>query len=71
VQILAFCRHYGSFSSRRCDPADWNLELIEAMVDDMRAWWDDLSKGFESSVEYISDAITTEISKLASEVKGT
>jgi hypothetical protein len=71
AQIAAFCRHYGSWSSPKVRYTEWNLELIESMVDDMSRRWDHLNEGFEKTFDCIEDAINTEVDKLAAGVKGT
>jgi len=40
------------------------------MVDDMSRWWTPLNAGFEETIDYIKDAINTEVDKLAVGVKG-
>jgi hypothetical protein len=46
------------------------VELIELMVDDMSRWWSPLNDSFEETIDYIEDAINTEVDKLAAGVKG-
>jgi hypothetical protein len=68
--IGAFCRNYGSWETAKVPYREWNLELIEAMVVDMSLAWDRLSEGFDDTVDYINDAIKTEVRKIGSEVEG-
>jgi hypothetical protein len=71
AQIGSFCRNYGSWKLYGKDKRDWNLELIDVMVNDMSPWWDHLSESFGNIFDYINRTIEMEIGKLASEVKGT
>jgi hypothetical protein len=60
----------GSWGSNRVEYTEWNLQLIERMVDDMSPWWVTLNEEFVESLEDVNTIVTGGLDALVSEVKG-
>jgi hypothetical protein len=71
AQVAAFCRNYGSWGSDKVEYTEWNLEIIDAMVDDMLEWWESLASAFKEKLKGVETFVVAELNMLISRVKGT
>jgi hypothetical protein len=70
AQVAGFCRNYGSWGSAKVPFTEWNLELIESMVDTMTSWWDVHGESLVDILDELRNTILKSLDALASQVKG-
>ncbi|KAG4437321.1 hypothetical protein IFR05_007217 [Cadophora sp. M221] len=69
TQYAAFCRGLGSFGSAKCPWANWNLELIEPMIDTMSISWEEYVERIATSMEELERRVVTSLEALLTQVK--
>ncbi|KAL2063118.1 hypothetical protein VTL71DRAFT_6190 [Oculimacula yallundae] len=70
TQYRAFLRHYGDYGgTARCAPGNWNLELIESMVNDLSLCWDDIDNRLATSMDTLENLVTNSLEALLDQVE--
>jgi hypothetical protein len=70
AQIAGFCRNYGSWGSPKVEFTEWNVELIESMVDTMAPWWESHAERSADTLVELQKTILKLLDGLMSQVRG-
>ncbi|KAH7323547.1 hypothetical protein BKA65DRAFT_70778 [Rhexocercosporidium sp. MPI-PUGE-AT-0058] len=69
TQYAAFCRGHGSYESAKCPRANWNLEIIEDMVDTLSISWEEHRERTGTSMDEFERLVISSLEALLTQVK--
>lgn len=70
AQIARFCANDGSWGSDKVRFTEWNLELINSMVNTMSSRWDTYTKMSAALIGDLEIKILASVDRLISQVEG-